>query len=49
MTLYEFDETHNDLNSYNDLSKFILENNNKIIPTPFTDIDFDDFIYNKFY
>jgi len=49
MTLYEFDENHNDLKKYNDLSEFMLNNDNKIIPYTFTDREFDDFIYDKFY
>lgn len=49
MTLYEFDEKHEDLKKYDDLSDFILQNKNKIIPKTFTDREFDDFIYNKFY
>lgn len=49
MTLYEFDENHKDLEKYEELSNFILKNENKIIPTTFTDREFDDFIYDKFY
>jgi nitrogenase subunit NifH len=49
MTLFEFDENHKDLEVYNNLSNFILENNEKVIPKTFADRDFDDFIYDKFY
>ena len=49
MTLFEFDENHNDLNNYKNLSEFILTNTNKIIPKTFTDKKFDDFIYDNFY
>jgi len=49
MTLYEFDKNHTDLETYDNLSKFMLENKEKIIPTTFTDRGFDDFIYDKFY
>lgn len=49
MTLYEFDENDSDLEKYENLSNFILENTNKIVPQTFTDRDFDDFIYDKFY
>jgi nitrogenase subunit NifH len=49
MTLYEFNENHNDLQMYDKLSQFILKNKEKIIPNTFTDEEFDDFIYNKFY
>lgn len=49
MTLYEFDEKHNDLKKYDDLSDFMLKNVKKIIPITFTDREFDDFIYDKFY
>ena len=49
MTLYEFDEKHKDLWKYEDLSNYILNNDNKIIPKTFSDKDFDDFIYENFY
>lgn len=49
MTLYEFDENNQDLAKYDDLSNFIIKNEEKIIPKNFSDIEFDDFIYNKFY
>ena len=49
MTLYEFDENHSDLQMYDDLSTFMLNNEKKTIPETFTDRDFDDFIYDKFY
>jgi nitrogenase subunit NifH len=49
MTLYEFDENHTDLKKYDDLSDFMLKNKKKIIPTTFSDREFDDFIYDKFY
>jgi nitrogenase subunit NifH len=48
MTLYEFDEKHSDLEMYNNLTEFMLKNSTKIIPTTFTDRDFDDFIYDRF-
>jgi len=49
MTLFEFDDGHSDLESYKKLSDFILSNTNKIVPTTFSDKDFDDFIYDNFY
>ena len=49
MTLFEFDEKHNDLEVYKKLSDFILQNEKKIIPKTFSDREFDDFIYDKFY
>ncbi len=49
MTLYEFDELDTDLEEYDNLRDFIFNNSIKIIPKPFTDKDFDDFIYDRFY
>jgi hypothetical protein len=49
MTLFEFDENHSDLKGYNDLAEFMLGNEEKVVPTTFTDTEFDDFIYDKFY
>lgn len=49
MTLFEFDENHPDLIKYKELSNLMLKNNNKIIPHTFSDTEFDDFIYDKFY
>lgn len=49
MTLFEFDENHNDLKKYNNLSEYILKNNKKIVPNTFSDKEFDDFIYDNFY
>ncbi len=49
MTLYEFEESHKDIEKYNLLSNFMLKNDKKIIPVTFTDQEFDDFIYNNFY
>ena len=49
MTLFEFDENHGDLEMYDNLSEFMLNSDKKIIPKTFTDREFDDFIYDKFY
>ncbi|MBT3726688.1 hypothetical protein HOG21_03140 [bacterium] len=49
MTLFEFDENHSDLEMYDNLSEFMLNSDKKIIPKTFTDREFDDFIYDKFY
>jgi len=49
MTLFEFDENHKDLEVYKNLSNFILKNEEKIIPKTFSDREFDDFIYDRFY
>jgi len=48
-TLYEFDKEHKDLEKYDKLADFILGNQEKIIPQTFSDLEFDDFIYNNFY
>lgn len=48
MTLYEYDENHIELEKFDYLSDYILKNKEKIIPNTFTDIEFDDFIYEKF-
>lgn len=48
MTLYEFDENHSDLEMYDNLADYILTNQEKVIPTTFSDRDFDDFIYDRF-
>jgi len=48
MSLYEFDENNPDLEMYNSLSDFMLENTDKIIPTTFSDREFDDFVYERF-
>lgn len=49
MTLYEFDENHTDLEKYDQLTDFMLANTEKILPTTFSDREFDDFIYDRFY
>lgn len=48
-TLFEYDIEHIDLKIYKELWEFILNNQQKIIPKTFTDKEFDDFIYDKFY
>ncbi len=49
MTLFEFDENHKNLEIYKNLADFILKNDKKIIPNTFSDREFDDFIYDRFY
>jgi len=49
MTLFESDIQHKDLTNYTDLARYMLENKTKIIPNTFSDAEFDDFIYDKFY
>ena len=49
MTLFEFDENQSDLQMYDKLSEFMQDNSEKIIPKTFSDREFDDFIYDKFY
>jgi len=49
MTLFEFDENHSDLDTYKNLSNFILWSTTKVIPKTFSDKHFDDFIYENFY
>lgn len=48
MTLYEFDEKHKDLDKYNELSEYVIKNENKIVPNTFSDKEFDDFIYDNY-